>query len=241
MAKQSLPVRAKIASQPSRLSSPQPLAPPLRPPHCRTAAPPHRRLPRPPRAHQQLSWREQHHDRHMLLQASPWRPSQEHVPSPCPTASPAPPAAGSLGLLEEWAVRLCALQRTLRPALHAARLVVFAADHGVTLEGQAPGVSAYPRGLTASVFRAVAGGGAASAALCGANGVSLGGCVGGWGGRWSCGRVCGREGRMRAAAGLPPAWRRAPSQLHIVLPCLTHPTHSVPFLSTPHRGGGCGG
>ena len=52
----------------------------------RTAAPPHRRLPRPPRAHQQLSWREQHHDRHMLLQASPWRPSQEHVPPP-----PAPP------------------------------------------------------------------------------------------------------------------------------------------------------
>jgi nicotinate-nucleotide--dimethylbenzimidazole phosphoribosyltransferase len=88
-------------------------------------------------------------------------------------------------------VRLCALQRTLRPALHAARLVVFAADHGVTLEGQAPGVSAYPRELTASVFRAVAGGRAASAALCGANGVSLGG----WevGGRGTCSRSFERE------------------------------------------------
>ncbi|KAL4420502.1 hypothetical protein ABPG75_010158 [Micractinium tetrahymenae] len=80
---------------------------------------------------------------------------------------------GSLGLLEEWAVRLCALQHTLSPRIAAARLVVFAADHGVTAEGQAPGVSAYPRALTASVFRAVAGGRSACAALCAANGVSL--------------------------------------------------------------------
>ncbi|PSC74487.1 nicotinate-nucleotide-dimethylbenzimidazole phosphoribosyltransferase isoform B [Micractinium conductrix] len=80
---------------------------------------------------------------------------------------------GSLGLLEEWAVRLCALQRTLRPRLDVARLVVFAADHGVTAEGQAPGVSAYPRALTASVFGAVAAGHSACAALCAANGVSL--------------------------------------------------------------------
>ncbi len=70
-------------------------------------------------------------------------------------------------------MRLSALQRTLSPRLESARLVVFAADHGVTAEGQAPGVSAYPRALTASVFRAVAGGKSACAALCAANGVSL--------------------------------------------------------------------
>lgn len=70
-------------------------------------------------------------------------------------------------------MRLCALQRTLRPRLDVARLVVFAADHGVTAEGQAPGVSAYPRALTASVFGAVAAGHSACAALCAANGVSL--------------------------------------------------------------------
>lgn len=70
-------------------------------------------------------------------------------------------------------MRLCALQRTLSPRIEAASLVVFAADHGVTAEGQAPGVSAYPRALTASVFRAVAGGRSACAALCAANGVAL--------------------------------------------------------------------
>ena len=39
---------------------------------------------------------------------------------------------GSLGLLEEWAVRLCALQETLRPSGGPVATLIFAADHGVT-------------------------------------------------------------------------------------------------------------
>lgn len=38
----------------------------------------------------------------------------------------------SLGLLEDWAVRLCALQRSLSPSAAPAAALVFAADHGVT-------------------------------------------------------------------------------------------------------------
>ena len=39
---------------------------------------------------------------------------------------------GSLGLVEEWAARLCGLQRTLMPAGEPAVALIFAADHGVT-------------------------------------------------------------------------------------------------------------
>lgn len=129
---------------------------------------------------------------------------------PLISAATAAPPAGSLDLLEAWAVRLSVLQRSLTPRLDAARLVVFAADHvsppctgllwgqpiccslaaarpnfscichasacpaqGLTAEGQTPGVSAYPRVLTASVFRAIAAGRAASATLCAANSVAL--------------------------------------------------------------------
>lgn len=70
-------------------------------------------------------------------------------------------------------MRLSALQHTLQPVLGPARLIVFAADHGMTAAGQAAEVSAYPRALTASMFRAVASGQAACAALCTANGATL--------------------------------------------------------------------
>jgi hypothetical protein len=50
---------------------------------------------------------------------------------------------GSLGLLEEWGVRLCELQGTLAPAVDGMCLLLFAADHGITRD--TPGVSAYPR------------------------------------------------------------------------------------------------
>ncbi len=84
-----------------------------------------------------------------------------------------PPSAGALGLLQEWGARLCALQRTLQPSLGPARLLTFAADHGITAEGQAPWVSPYPRSVTAAMFAAVANGQAACAVLCAANGLSL--------------------------------------------------------------------
>lgn len=63
------------------------------------------------------------------------------------------------------------LQETLSPRIAAARLLVFAADHGVTLSH--PGVSAYPRTVSASIYRAIARGHAASATLCRASDCSL--------------------------------------------------------------------
>jgi nicotinate-nucleotide--dimethylbenzimidazole phosphoribosyltransferase len=64
---------------------------------------------------------------------------------------------GSLGRLEEWAVRLAVLQQTLEPRVERAAVLVFGADHGVTAEG----VSAYPREVTAQMMRNFAAGGAA--------------------------------------------------------------------------------
>lgn len=62
---------------------------------------------------------------------------------------------GSLGRLEEWAVRLAALQETLAPRVRRGRVLVFAGDHGVT----AAGVSPYPASVTPELLRLAAGGG----------------------------------------------------------------------------------
>jgi nicotinate-nucleotide--dimethylbenzimidazole phosphoribosyltransferase len=64
---------------------------------------------------------------------------------------------GSLGRLEDIAVRLAVLQQTLKPEIGRSRICVFAADHGVTDEG----VSAYPRAVTAEMLRNFDRGGAA--------------------------------------------------------------------------------
>jgi nicotinate-nucleotide--dimethylbenzimidazole phosphoribosyltransferase len=64
---------------------------------------------------------------------------------------------GALGRLEELAVRLAAFQRTLAPRVARARVLVFAADHGVARAG----VSAYPRAVTAEMARTFARGHAA--------------------------------------------------------------------------------
>jgi nicotinate-nucleotide--dimethylbenzimidazole phosphoribosyltransferase len=64
---------------------------------------------------------------------------------------------GSLGRLEDAAVRLAMLQQTLAPVVDRARICVFAADHGVSDEG----VSAYPRAVTAEMIRNFDRGGAA--------------------------------------------------------------------------------
>lgn len=66
---------------------------------------------------------------------------------------------------------MATLQETLTPRLVTARLCIFAADHGITLS--TPSVSAYPRGVSASIFRAIARGQAASATLCRANACSV--------------------------------------------------------------------
>lgn len=68
---------------------------------------------------------------------------------------------GSLGRLESLAVQLAVLQETLEPRMDRARILIFAADHGVAAEG----VSAYPREVTAQMVRTFASGGAAITVL----------------------------------------------------------------------------
>jgi nicotinate-nucleotide--dimethylbenzimidazole phosphoribosyltransferase len=76
---------------------------------------------------------------------------------------------GSLGRLEEIAVRLCRTQETLRPLTSPRRLVLFAGDHGVV----ARGVSAWPSSVTGLMIRAIAEGRSASAVLARQNRVEL--------------------------------------------------------------------
>jgi nicotinate-nucleotide--dimethylbenzimidazole phosphoribosyltransferase len=68
---------------------------------------------------------------------------------------------GSLGRLESIAARLCAIQETVTPRASPRRIVVFAADHGVTEEA----VSAYPSAVTAQMVGNFLSGGAAINAL----------------------------------------------------------------------------
>ncbi|MBM7060723.1 nicotinate-nucleotide--dimethylbenzimidazole phosphoribosyltransferase [Pseudomonas sp. UL073] len=69
--------------------------------------------------------------------------------------------AGALGLLEQVAVQLAALQGTPRPQLELPWIAVFAGDHGVVEEG----VSAYPQAVTVQMLRNFVGGGAAISVL----------------------------------------------------------------------------
>jgi nicotinate-nucleotide--dimethylbenzimidazole phosphoribosyltransferase len=76
---------------------------------------------------------------------------------------------GALGRLEALAARLAVAQGTLRPRAERARVVVFAADHGVAAEG----VSAYPSAVTREMVRTFAAGGAAVCVLARAAGAEL--------------------------------------------------------------------
>ena len=68
---------------------------------------------------------------------------------------------GSLGCLEEVAVRLAAMQGTQQPSLERVRITVFAADHGIADEG----VSAFPQAVTGQMIANFAHGGAAISVL----------------------------------------------------------------------------
>ena len=76
---------------------------------------------------------------------------------------------GSLGVLEELAVRVAALQATDRPRAEVTPIVLFAGDHGITAQG----VSAYPSAVTVEMLRNFAAGGAAIAVLARELGLSL--------------------------------------------------------------------
>jgi len=65
--------------------------------------------------------------------------------------------AGSLGMLEDIAVRFCSMQGTLRPNIEKTSIVVFAADHGVVAER----VSAFPQEVTVEMLSNFVAGGAA--------------------------------------------------------------------------------
>ncbi|MCK5664018.1 MAG: nicotinate-nucleotide--dimethylbenzimidazole phosphoribosyltransferase, partial [Thiotrichaceae bacterium] len=64
---------------------------------------------------------------------------------------------GSLGVLEEIAIRLAAMQQTETPAVERIYVSIFAADHGIAAES----VSAFPQVVTAEMVKNFANSGAA--------------------------------------------------------------------------------
>lgn len=75
----------------------------------------------------------------------------------------------ALGRLEDIAVQLAVLQKTLSPVADRARVCVFGADHGVADEG----VSAYPRAVTGEMMRNFGRGGAAINVIAAANDIDV--------------------------------------------------------------------
>lgn len=73
---------------------------------------------------------------------------------------------GSLGKLEDYCVKLAAVQGRVPPRIGRKRVYVFAGDHGIVAEG----VSLYPQEVTAQMVLNFLSGGAAINALAGANG-----------------------------------------------------------------------
>jgi nicotinate-nucleotide--dimethylbenzimidazole phosphoribosyltransferase len=76
---------------------------------------------------------------------------------------------GALGRLEPLAAQVCAVQRTLTPAISHPVAVVFAGDHGVADRG----VSAYPRAVTEQMVKNFLRGGAAINVLARLQGMEL--------------------------------------------------------------------
>jgi nicotinate-nucleotide--dimethylbenzimidazole phosphoribosyltransferase len=77
--------------------------------------------------------------------------------------------AGSLGVLEDLAIKLASLQTTDRPRAANAPIILFAGDHGVTAQG----ISAFPSAVTVEMLKNFASGGAAVAVLARELGVPL--------------------------------------------------------------------
>lgn len=76
---------------------------------------------------------------------------------------------GALGRLETLAAQVCAVQRTLQPAIVDPVAIVFAGDHGVADRA----VSAYPRAVTGQMVQNFLGGGAAINVLARLHGMEL--------------------------------------------------------------------
>lgn len=76
---------------------------------------------------------------------------------------------GALGRLESLAIQLAGLQGTPIPTPDPVRICLFAADHGVAVEG----VSAFPQSVTVQMVRNIASGGAAISVLARSLGATL--------------------------------------------------------------------
>src|SRR6185312_6352959 len=76
---------------------------------------------------------------------------------------------GSLGRLEDLAVQIGMVTRSLRPDLGAAKVLVFAGDHGITAEG----VTAYPSVVTREIAKLILAGSAGINVLARAAGVAV--------------------------------------------------------------------
>ena len=78
---------------------------------------------------------------------------------------------GSLGLLEEWAVIMCAVQQTQKPEAEPMEVAVFCGDHGIKkAEGT---ISPFPAAVTVAIFKALAAGISGAATLTRAAGASM--------------------------------------------------------------------
>lgn len=76
---------------------------------------------------------------------------------------------GSLGVLEQLALRIAGVVGSENPSLYAPQMVVFAADHGLAAQG----VSAYPVDVTWQMVENFLSGGAAVSVLSQQNGIDL--------------------------------------------------------------------